>query len=109
MSLDLAIGEGTPANQLASKIKQYLNDPDRFYRRFRIKIGEKDDGSPIWGYKWKRRVFDSESGGYKWIDDNPKNYHPGRGVYRSSARNAQRLARSERDLSQRFQMDWLAP
>ena len=101
MSLDLAIGEGTPANQLASKIKQYLNDPDRFYRRFRIKIGEKDDGSPIWGYKWKRRVFDSESGGYKWIDDNPKNYHPGRGVYRSSARNAQRLARTETNIAYR--------
>lgn len=101
MSLDLAIGEGTPANQLASKIKQYLNDPDRFYRRFRIKIGEKDDGSPIWGYKWKRRVFDNESGGYKWIDDNPKNYHPGRGVYRSSARNAQRLARTETNIAYR--------
>lgn len=101
MSLDLAIGEGTPANQIAAKIKQYLNDPDRFYRRFRIKVGEKDDGSPIWGYKWKRRVFDSENGGYKWIDDNPKNYHPGRGVYRSSARNAQRLARTETNIAYR--------
>lgn len=101
MTLDLAIGEGTPANQIAAKIKQYLNDPDRFYRRFRIKVGEKDDGSPIWGYKWKRRVFDSESGGYKWIDDNPKNYHPGRGVYRSSARNAQRLARTETNIAYR--------
>ena len=29
MTLDLAIGEGTPANQIAAKIKQYLNDPDR--------------------------------------------------------------------------------
>lgn len=101
MTLDLAIGEGTPANQIAAKIKQYLNDPDRFYRRFRIKVGEKDDGSPIWGYKWKRRVFDSESGGYKWIDDDPKNYHPGRGVYRSSARNAQRLARTETNIAYR--------
>lgn len=101
MSLDLAIGEGTPANQLASKIKKYLNDPDRFYRRFRVKVGENDDGTPIWGYKWKRRVFDSESGGYKWIDDNPKNYHPGRGVYRSSARNAQRLARTETNIAYR--------
>ncbi len=101
MSLDLAIGEGTPANQLASKIKKYLNDPDRFYRRFRVKIGENDDGTPIWGYKWKRRVFDSESGGYKWIDDNPKNYHPGRGVYRSSSRNAQRLARTETNIAYR--------
>ena len=33
-ALDLAIGEGTPANQLASKIQQYLQDPDRWYRRF---------------------------------------------------------------------------
>nr|DAF67688.1 MAG TPA: minor capsid protein [Caudoviricetes sp.] len=100
-ALDLAIGEGTPAMQLASKIKQYLNDPDRFYRRFRVKIGEDEDGNPIWGRKWKRRIFDKESGSYKWIDDNPKNYHPGKGVYRSSARNAQRLARTETNIAYR--------
>lgn len=100
-TLDLAIGEGTPAMSLAAKIKQYLNDPDRWYRRFRVKIGEDEDGNSIFGYKWKRRIWDSESQGYKWIDDNPRNYHPGRGVYRSSARNAQRLARTETNIAYR--------
>ena len=100
-TLDLAIGEGTPANRLASQIQQYLQDPDRWYRRFRVKIGEDEDGKPIYGRIWKRRIFDQEDGIYKWINDDPKHYHPGQGVYRSSYRNAQRLARSETNIAYR--------
>lgn len=100
-SLDLALGEGTGANQLASKIQEYLQEPDKFYRRFRVKTGEDENGNPIYGRKWKRRVFDKEIDGYKWIDDEPKKYHPGKGVYRSSYRNAQRLARTETNIAYR--------
>lgn len=100
-TLELAMGEGTPAMQLASKIKTYLNDPDRFYRRFRVKIGEDEDGEPIYGYKWKRRRYDPETGLYRWDDEDPRKYHPGQGVYRSSARNAQRLARTETNVAYR--------
>lgn len=100
-TLDLAIGEGTAANRMATVIQKYLNDPDRWYRRFRVKVGEDEDGNPIYGRKWKRRVYDKESKSYKWIDDNPKDYHPGRGVYRSSYRNAQRLARTETNIAYR--------
>lgn len=100
-TLELAIGEGIPANRLATKIKEYLNDPDRWYRRFRVKIGEDENGNPVYGRKWKRRVFDKETDTYKWIDDNPKKYHPGSGVYRSSYRNAQRLARTETNIAYR--------
>ena len=103
-TLDLAIGEGTPAMQLASKVKEYLNDPDRWYRRFRYKVGEDEDGKPIYGLKWKRRIWDDETGTYKWIDAKPTKYHPGEGrpgVYRSSARNAQRLARTETNIAYR--------
>lgn len=103
-TLDLAIGEGTPAMQLASKVKEYLNDPDRWYRRFRYKIGEDENGKPIYGLKWKRRIWDNETGTYKWIDAKPTKYHPGEGrpgVYRSSARNAQRLARTETNIAYR--------
>jgi len=100
-TLDLAIGEGTPANRLASQIQQYLQDPDRWYRRFRVKIGEDEDGNPIYGRIWKRRIFDPEDGIYKWINDDPNHYHPGQGVYRSSYRNAQRLARSETNIAYR--------
>lgn len=99
--LDLAIGEGTGANKLASKIQTYLQDPDRFYRRFRVKVGEDENGNTIYGRQWKRRIYDKESESYKWVDDNPKKYHPGRGVYRSSYRNAQRLARTETNIAYR--------
>lgn len=100
-ALDLAIGEGTPTNRLATQIQKYLNDPNRFYRRFRVKIGENEDGTPKYGRVWKRRVYDAESGSYKWVDDDPRKYHPGRGVYRSSYRNAQRLARTETNIAYR--------
>lgn len=100
-TLDLAIGEGTAANRMATIIKKYLNDPDRWYRRFRVKVGEDENGNPVYGRVWKRRIYDKESQSYKWIDDNPKDYHPGRGVYRSSYRNAQRLARTETNIAYR--------
>lgn len=100
-TLDLAIGEGTASNRLATTIQKYLNDPDRWYRRFRIKTGEDENGYPVYGRVWKRRIYDKESQSYKWIDDNPKDYHPGRGVYRSSYRNAQRLARTETNIAYR--------
>ena len=100
-TLELAMGEGTPSMHLSSKIQSYLNDPDRFYRRFRVKIGEDEDGEPIWGYKWKRRRYEPETGLYKWDDEDPRKYHPGQGVYRSSARNAQRLARTETNMAYR--------
>ena len=100
-TLELAMGEGTPAMRLSSKIQSYLNDPDRFYRRFRVKIGEDENGEPIYGYKWKRRRFDQETGLYHWDDEDPRKYHPGQGVYRSSARNAQRLARTETNVAYR--------
>ena len=100
-ALDLAIGEGTPANRLATKIKGYLQEPDKFYRRFRVKIGEDENGNSIYGRIWKRRIWDKESESYKWVNDDPKKYHPGQGVYRSSYRNAQRLARTETNIAYR--------
>lgn len=100
-TIDLALGEGTAANRLATTVKKYLNDPDRWYRRFRVKVGEDEDGNPAYGRVWKRRTYDKESQSYKWVDDNPKDYHPGRGVYRSSYRNAQRLARTETNIAYR--------
>lgn len=100
-SLDLAIGEGTPANSLASKITQYLREPDRVYKRFRIRTGTNEDGTPKYGSILKRRTFDKETGLYKWVDENKSAYKPGTGVYRSSYRNAQRLARTETNIAYR--------
>lgn len=100
-TLDLALGEGTPAMRLSATIQKYLQDPDKFYRRFRVKTGEDEDGNPIYGRIWKRRTFNQETGTYQWVNDDPRKYHPGQGVYRSSARNAQRLARTETNMAYR--------
>lgn len=100
-AINLAIGEGTPSNSLATKITQYLREPDRVYKRFRIRTGTDNDGNPIYGSILKRRVFDKETGLYKWEDEPGKSYKPGTGVYRSSYRNAQRLARTETNIAYR--------
>ena len=77
MSIDCFIGQGMSANTMATKIKQYLNEPDKLFRRVRDKRGE------------------------LVLSKNAKAYHPGRGQYRSSYRNAQRLARSEPNIAYR--------
>ena len=75
--LDIGIGDGVAANRLASEMKKYLNKPDMLFRRVRDKHGNL--------HLSKRAAA----------------YHPGRGVYRSSARNAQRLTRSEINMAYR--------
>lgn len=80
-SITAAIAPGTSAMQLAAQVKQYLKDPDKRFRRIKEKMSD---------------------GSIKWHLSNPaKAYHPGQGVYRSSARNAQRLARTEINMSYR--------
>jgi len=71
LGLDLSIGRGKSANEIARDLKQYLNEPDRLFRRVRDKHGNLH------------------------LSKNAQNYHPGQGVYRSSFKNAQRLARTE--------------
>lgn len=95
MALSAAIEPGTSAMELAADIKTYLNEPDKMFRRFRYK-----DEEGNWQRKWKQKVTDAD-GKVHFIDSDPKAYHPGRGVYRSSARNAQRLARTEINMAYR--------
>lgn len=95
MALSAAIEPGTSAIELAADIKTYLNEPDKMFRRFRYKD---EDGN--WQRKWKQKFTDAD-GKVHFIDADPKAYHPGRGVYRSSARNAQRLARTEINMAYR--------
>ncbi len=76
-----AIAPGTSAMELASDVKKYLKEPDKRFRRIKDKM---------------------EDGTIKWHLSNPaKAYPPGQGVYRSSARNAQRLARTEINMAYR--------
>lgn len=95
MALSAAIEPGTSAMEIAADIKTYLNEPDKMFRRFRYK-----DEEGNWQRKWKQKVTDA-NGKVHFIDADPKAYHPGRGVYRSSARNAQRLARTEINMAYR--------
>lgn len=83
-AITAAIAPGTSATSLAAKVKQYLKYPDKRFRRIKEKLAD---------------------GTIRWHLSNPaKAYHPGNGksgVYRSSARNAQRLARTEINMAYR--------
>src|SRR5260221_3762043 len=78
--LETGLGEGitngTSARQIASNLKQYLNEPDMLFRRVR------QDGK----LKLSKAALD---------------YHPGQGVYRSSFKNSLRVTRTEINMSYR--------
>jgi hypothetical protein len=76
-ALDVGLGEGRSAQQLARDVKQNLRDPNRLFRRVRDKRGN------------------------LVLSKNAQAFHPGRGVYRSSVKNAQRLTRSEINMAYR--------
>lgn len=124
VAIDLALGQGLDAGDLSRKVRQYLKEPDMLFRRFRYRVQEPvlgedgkpvldengkpkmqgkvdKDGKPVYGLKWKRRHYDKATGTFYWEDDNPHNYHTGRGVYRSSYKNAMRLARTETNMAYR--------
>lgn len=76
-ALDVGLGEGRSAQELARDVKKNLRDPDRLFRRVRDKRGNLVLSKAV-------RAF-----------------HPGQGVYRSSVKNAQRLTRSEINMAYR--------
>ena len=76
-ALDVGLGEGRSAQQLARDVKQNLRDPDRLFRRVRDKRGN------------------------LVLSKAARAFHPGQGVYRSSVKNAQRLTRSEINMAYR--------
>ena len=63
VAMTVAIGEGQSASQMSRKVREYLNDPDLMFRRFRYK-----DENGKWRRKWKKRIKDEKTGKYKWID-----------------------------------------
>lgn len=77
MGLDITIGDGTPAGKIAKDLKQYLQEPNKLFRRVRDKHGN------------------------LVISKRAAAYHPGRGVYRSSYQNAMRMARTEVNMAYR--------
>ncbi len=77
LGIDVAVGEGRSAQQLSRDLRSYLQAPDKLFRRVRDK------------------------GGNLRLSKAAKMYHPGQGVYRSSAKNAERLARTEVNMAYR--------
>lgn len=77
LALDCGIRDGVAALKLAPTLKQYLKEPDRLYRRVR----DTQD---------KLHLSRAAS-----------QYHPGRGVYRSSFANAKRLVGTETNIAYR--------
>lgn len=77
LALDLGLGEGQSADSLSRSIRAYLNEPDRLYRRVR------------------------DEKGILRLSKSASNYHPGQGVYRSSYKNAKRLATTETNMAYR--------
>ena len=71
----LGILDGTPASKLAGEMKEYLNQPDRLFRRVR----------------------DNE--GVLRLSRAAKMYTPGRGQYRSAYKNALRMTRTETNMA----------
>lgn len=77
LAMTVSIGQGESASAISRKVRQYLNNPDKLFRRIK-----------------------DEEGNLK-LSKAAKAYHPGQGVYRSSAKNAMRLARSEPNIAYR--------
>lgn len=110
MALSVAMGEGKSAATVSREVRKYLQRPDMMFRRFRVKTGEQDifdaDGNvvgkePVYGRVWKRKVVDAVTGNVSWQTVKLKDYSFGRGVYRSSYKNAMRLARTETNMAYR--------
>ena len=80
-ALDVGLGEGRSADELSLDVRQNLRDPNRLFRRVRDKRGN--------------LVLSKRAAAF----------HPGRGVYRSSYKNAMRLTRSEINMAYR-ESDW---
>jgi hypothetical protein len=78
MALDVGLGEGKGAKELALDIQTYLKEPEKLFRRIREK----------------------ETGDF-YLSQNAKKYNPGTGVYRSSYQNALRVTRTETNMAYR--------
>lgn len=81
LAIDTTLGQGKSAAELSRDVRNLLNEPNKLFRRVRDKYGNLN------------------------LSKAAAAYHPGRGVYRSSAQNAMRLARTEINMAYRT-ADW---
>lgn len=77
LGLDIGIRSGRSADQMSRDLRDYLRHPDKLFRRVR------------------------DEHGILRLSQRAKEFHPGTGVYRSSYRNARRLASTEANMAYR--------
>lgn len=77
LGLDLGIRNGLSADQMSRDLRDYLRHPDKLFRRVR------------------------DEHGILQLSKRAAEFHPGAGVYRSSYRNARRLASTEANIAYR--------
>lgn len=107
MSMDDGIRSGAPAAEIARDVRKFLKEPDRVYKRFQMNLRDRNgnvvkdrEGKPVKVKQLRRKYTDPETGAVTWKVEDPR-YKPGRGVYRSSVKNAQRLTRTENNMAYR--------
>ena len=77
LALELGLGDGKSAADLTKDVRRYLNEPNKLFRRVR------------------------DEKGVLRLSKAAQAYHPGRGVYRSSYKNALRLTATENNMAYR--------
>lgn len=84
------IKHGTSAEEIGKQIRKYLNNPDMMYRRYHtIKIQKNGKKKDVVTWR-RRRIID---GKVRFVEEPLEKV--GMGVYRSSRKNALRVARTE--------------
>lgn len=77
-AISVSMGEGVSAATMSRRVRQYLHEPDRLFRRVKGADGKLH------------------------LSKAARAYHPSRGVYRSSYKNAMRLTRTETNMAYRM-------
>ena len=77
MGIDIGLRDGLSADELSRDLRKYLRYPDKLFRRVRDEHGN------------------------LVLSQAAKAFHPGQGVYRSSYKNARRLAATETNMAYR--------
>lgn len=94
-AIGISIATGMDAPSLSRKVRGLLNNPTEMWRRYYV-TRTRTDGTRQREAEWRRKVVD-EDGKVRFVKQ-PLS-HPGRGVYRSSYRNALRLAVTETNMA----------
>lgn len=82
LGLDVGIRQGMSADEMSRALRQFLKYPDKLFRR--VREGVDSEGNPI--FRLSRAAAE---------------FHPGQGGYRSSYKNARRLAATETNMAYR--------